>query len=41
MSLSHILKVFVFMYFDLFLITLALIIAMVIGAIAGSWVELN
>lgn len=39
MSLSHILKVFVFMYFGfVFFDYIGIIIAMVIGAIAGSWV---
>ena len=38
MSLSHILKVFVFMYFGfVFFDYIGIIIAMVIGAIAGSW----
>ena len=39
MSLSHILKVFVFMYFGfVFFDYIGIIIAMVIGAIVGSWV---
>ena len=39
MSLTHILKVFVFMYFGfVFFDYIGIIIAMVIGAIAGSWV---
>ena len=39
MSLSHILKVFKFMYFGfVFFDYIGIIIAMVIGAIAGSWV---
>ena len=39
MSLSHILKVFVFMYFGfVFFDYIGIIIAMVIGAITGSWV---
>ncbi|MDY0051801.1 MAG: sulfite exporter TauE/SafE family protein [Aliarcobacter sp.] len=39
MSLSHILKVFVFMYFGfVFFDYIGIIIAMIIGAIAGSWV---
>lgn len=38
MSLTHILKVFVFMYFGfVFFDYIGIIIAMVIGAIAGSW----
>ncbi len=39
MSITHILKVFVFMYFGfVFIDYLGVIIAMIIGAIAGSWV---
>ncbi|MBU0924208.1 sulfite exporter TauE/SafE family protein [bacterium] len=39
MSLTHILKVFVFMYFGfVFFDYIGIIIAMVIGAVAGSWV---
>ena len=39
MSITHILKVFVFMYFGfVFFDYIGIIIAMVIGAIAGSWV---
>ena len=38
MSLTHILKVFVFMYFGfVFFDYIGIIIAMIIGAIAGSW----
>ena len=38
MSLTHILKVFVFMYFGfVFFDYIGIIIAMVIGAVAGSW----
>lgn len=38
MSLTHILKVFVFMYFGfVFFDYIGIIVAMVIGAVAGSW----
>ena len=38
MSITHILKVFVFMYFGfVFLDYIGIIIAMIIGAVAGSW----
>lgn len=38
MSITHILKVFVFMYFGfVFFDYLGIIIAMIIGAVAGSW----
>lgn len=38
MSISHILKVFVFMYFGfVFLDYIGIIVAMIIGAVAGSW----
>lgn len=38
MSISHILKVFVFMYFGfVFFDYIGIIVAMIIGAVAGSW----
>jgi uncharacterized membrane protein YfcA len=38
MSLTHILKVFVFMYFGfVFFDYIGIIVAMIIGAVAGSW----
>ena len=39
MSITHILKVFVFMYFGfVFFDYIGVIIAMIIGAVSGSWV---
>jgi uncharacterized membrane protein YfcA len=38
MSITHILKVFVFMYFGfVFFDYIGIIVAMIIGAVAGSW----
>lgn len=39
MSITHILKVFVFIYFGfVFFDYIGIIVAMIIGAVAGSWV---